>query len=109
MTSLRTNTEESKKRREEIGAFLKKRRNDLNLTQKYMGQQLALDYYTYISQMEAGKTRVPSEMIEGLAKVLKLDCSAFSKLLLAYYDPAFYKAIYREGIPKLVYEELVND
>jgi len=108
MSTIRTKTKEDDANRKAIGSFLRQRRIELNLSQKYMSDMMQLNYYTFISQLEKGSTRVPSKMIDDIARVLKLKRKEFAKLLLAYYDPQFYQAIFESGPPELVYEELIK-
>ncbi len=48
---------------------------------------LGLKYYTFISQVENGFGRVPTESMEAWARALGADPSAFARRLLSYYEP----------------------
>ena len=53
-----------------------------------------MKYYTFISQVENGFSRVPTEAMEVWAIQLGLDPSEFTKHLLAYYEPELYRLLF---------------
>jgi transcriptional regulator with XRE-family HTH domain len=85
---------ETKKLRRAAGAWLKKLRADAALSQIDLAQKLGLKYYTFISQVENGFGRVPTESMEAWARALGVDPSAFAKRLLSYYDPELYRLLF---------------
>lgn len=50
---------EAQKLRQEAGRWLKQMRESQNLSQRELARRLELDYYTFISQIESGRGRVP--------------------------------------------------
>src|SRR6187549_621968 len=73
----------SKELRKKAGTWLKAKRQEAGLSQMDLAQKLGFKYYTFISQVENGFGRVPSESMEasGLAP------ADFARRLLSYYDP----------------------
>ena len=82
--------------RKEVGKKLKELRQDVELTQRDLADKVGMAYYTMISQIENGKTRVPPEAMEKYAEALKVPKPEFGKLLLRHYDPKTYWMIFEE-------------
>jgi len=80
--------------RKKGGLFLKKAREQAGLTQRQLAERLGIAYYTFISQIESGKGRVPPDLYERWAEALGLQTSEFVKKLLAFYDPITFKPLF---------------
>jgi transcriptional regulator with XRE-family HTH domain len=80
--------------RKEAGDWLKQRRADAGLSQVALAGRLGLKYYTFISQVENGFSRVPTEAMEAWATELGLEPAAFAKHLLLYYEPELYRLLF---------------
>jgi|TARA_B110000858_G_C17724385_1_gene436900 transcriptional regulator with XRE-family HTH domain len=78
----------------EGGKFLKSLRNNSGLTQKELADKLQLNYYTMISQIEAGSARVPPNLFVAYGKALGVDPILFTKKLMQYYDRYTYTALF---------------
>lgn len=79
--------------RAEAGDYIKRLRIDKQLTQKQVSNELGLDYYTFISQLECGQGRLPPKMWVSMAKILGQDPKEFSLTMLSFYDPYAHQAI----------------
>jgi len=97
---------ESLKLRKSGGLFLKRLREDSGLTQRELAEKLKINYYTMISQMESGATRVPPNQYAAYAKALGHEPALFVKKLLEYYDPHTYRALY--GATKVSLAEFIK-
>lgn len=84
----------AKQLRRQAGAWLKELRAKAGLSQMELAQQLGLKYYTFISQVENGFGRVPTESMESWAVALGVEPSAFAKHLLSYYEPELYRLLF---------------
>ena len=86
----------ARKKRIEAGACIQKLRlaHDPKITQRALADKLKLSYYTFISQVETGTARVPSENLVGWAKALGVAPQEFAKKLLSFYDPHTFRAIF---------------
>lgn len=93
-TQYKTNGEHAKLLRKRAGAYIKGLRNDADLTQQALASRLGLDYYTFVSQVENGMTRVPPEAMPMWANALKVDLREFAKTLLSFYDPHMHAALF---------------
>src|SRR5262245_27756981 len=80
----------AKELRRRAGSWLKELRTRAGLSQIQLADRLGLKYYTFVSQVENGFGRVPTESMEAWAKALGVDPSAFARRLLSFYDPELY-------------------
>ena len=80
--------------RKQAGDWLKQRRADAELSQADLAARLGLKYYTFISQVENGFSRVPTELIGAWARELGLEQRAFAKHLIMYYEPELYRLLF---------------
>jgi transcriptional regulator with XRE-family HTH domain len=85
---------EAKELRKQAGAWLKQLRGKAGLSQIELAERLGLKYYTFISQVENGFGRVPTESMEAWATALDIDPAAFARELLSYYDPELYRVLF---------------
>ena len=85
---------DTKKMRREAGAWLKELRSQAGLSQIELAAMLGLKYYTFISQVENGFGRVPTESMEAWGLALGQEPSAFARKLLSYYDPEMYRLLF---------------
>jgi transcriptional regulator with XRE-family HTH domain len=74
--------------RKRAGAWLQEQRKAAGLSQIELAQQLGLKYYTFISQVENGFGRVPSDSMEAWAPPV------FARELLVYYEPELHKLLF---------------
>ena len=56
--------------------------------------RLGLKYYTFISQVENGFSRVPTEIMGAWARELGLEPAAFARHLLMYYEPEMHRLLF---------------
>lgn len=80
--------------RKQAGDWLKARRAEAGLSQVDLAARLGLKYYTFISQVENGFSRVPTESMEAWAVALKLEPSSFARHLLVYYEPELHRLLF---------------
>src|SRR5438046_9897773 len=85
---------DAKQMRKLAGDWLKLRRADAELSQVDLAARLGLKYYTFISQVENGFSRVPTETMAAWASALGLEPAAFAKHLLLYYEPYLYRLLF---------------
>jgi transcriptional regulator with XRE-family HTH domain len=85
---------ETKKLRREAGTWLKELRAKAGLSQIELAEKLGLKYYTFISQVENGFGRVPTDSMEAWALALGTDPSAFARQLLSFYDPELHRLLF---------------
>jgi transcriptional regulator with XRE-family HTH domain len=84
----------AKMRRQQAGAWLKQLRARAGLSQIELAERLGLKYYTFISQVENGFGRVPTESMEAWARALGAKPPTFARQLLSYYDPELHRVLF---------------
>jgi transcriptional regulator with XRE-family HTH domain len=85
---------QAKMRRKQAGAWLKELRGRAGLSQIELAQQLGLKYYTFVSQVENGFGRVPTESMEVWGRALGVEPPAFARKLLSYYEPELHRLLF---------------
>jgi transcriptional regulator with XRE-family HTH domain len=89
-------TPNAKQLRKDAGTWLKELRQRAGLSQIELAARLELKYYTFISQVETGYGRVPTETMEAWANALGVKPAEFARRLLSFYDPDLYKLLFGE-------------
>ena len=72
---------QAKQLRKQAGTWLKELRARAGLSQIELAEILGFKYYTFISQVENGFGRVPTESLEAWARALGVEPSAFAREL----------------------------
>lgn len=80
--------------RQEGGRWLRARREELGLTQRDLALAIGADYYSFISQIESGRGRVPINQMEAWASALRMSRREFAKGIMRYYDPLTYSMLF---------------
>jgi len=94
-------TGEDKQLRIRGGKFVQLLRNHKGITQRELAVKLDLNYYTMISQIEAGTARIPPNLYTAYAKALEVDPVMFTQKLMEFYDPHTYVALFGKEIISL--------
>ena len=90
----KTTPEESKEQRAALGIWLKELREQQGLSQRDLAATLSLDYYTFISQLENGRGKIPAHRYAEWAIALGQEPKSFVKTLLKYYEPLTYQILF---------------
>ena len=85
---------EAKQQRKLAGDWLKQLRAAAGLSQIELAQRLGLKYYTFVSQVENGFGRVPTESMQAWAQAVGVKPQAFARRLLSYYDPELHRLLF---------------
>jgi len=80
--------------RKQAGRWLKSLRERAGLSQRQLAERVGLDYYSFVSQLEAGRGRVPPERYQVWAHALEVEPKAFVKGIMRYYDPVTYAILF---------------
>lgn len=86
----------AKQLRKEAGLWLRTKREEAGLTQKDLAKAVGFEYYTFISQIESGRGRVPPESYRPWAAAISMEPQLFVKSLMAYYDPLTYEVLFSD-------------
>jgi len=83
--------------RRQAGKWLRLRREKLGLSQRELAKRVKIDYYTFISQIEAGRGRVPADSLQDWSEALEMNSREFATNLMKFYDPHTYKLIFQNN------------
>ena len=86
-----------KHERRRAGTWLKGLRAAAGLTQLELANRLGFKYYAFVSQVEIGFARLPTEKIEAWAKEVGVDPAWFAWRLLSYYEPELHRVLYNRA------------
>jgi len=82
--------------RKEGGAWLRQRREAAGLSQRELAERVDVGYYTFVSQIEAGRGRIPAERYSVWADALAIKPRDFVRSIMAYYEPTTYQILFGE-------------
>lgn len=88
--------EEAREHRATFGQWLKALREAEGLSQRDLADRLSLDYYTFISQLENGRGKIPAHRYAEWARALGQEPKSFVKTLLKYYEPLTYQILFED-------------
>ena len=88
--------EEARENRISLGLWLRTLREERGLSQRALADILSLDYYTFISQLETGRGKIPEQRYAEWAEALGQDPKSFVKVLMSYYHPTTYSLLFDE-------------
>lgn len=80
--------------RKEAGKWLRDLREQRSLSQRQLAQLVGVEYYTFISQLETGRGRIPPDKYRAWAAALDVPARDFVKRLFRYYDPLTYEILF---------------
>ena len=83
---LRTDPEVQELRRS-AGIWLKELREKRGLSQRQLAKLVGAEYYTFISQLETGRGRIPPDRYRDWATALEVEPAEFVRTLMKSYDP----------------------
>ena len=82
--------------RREGGRWLKEQREKAGLSQRQLAFKVGADYYTFISQLETGRGRIPPDRYRDWAEALGVPPAIFVRSLLRFYDPITFDILFSE-------------
>jgi transcriptional regulator with XRE-family HTH domain len=83
--------------RREGGRWLKECRERAGLSQRQLANLVGADYYTFVSQLETGRGRIPPDRYRAWAKALGMPPRTFVREVMRYYDPVTYELLFSQG------------
>lgn len=82
--------------RKEAGRWLRELREKKGLSQRQVAEGTETEYYTFISQLETGRGRIPPDRYLRWAATLGVDPKVFVKTLMKFYDPVTYAILFED-------------
>jgi transcriptional regulator with XRE-family HTH domain len=80
--------------RRDAGQWLKHLREVRGLSQRDLADKVGVEYYTFISQVESGRGRIPPDRYRLWADALGVPARDFVRKLMRYYDPVTYRILF---------------
>jgi transcriptional regulator with XRE-family HTH domain len=80
--------------RGKAGRWLRELREKRGLSQRELAQLVGAEYYTFISQLEHGRGRIPPDRYLVWAKALGVEPREFVLQLMSHYDPLTYDIMF---------------
>ncbi|MFE1599240.1 helix-turn-helix domain-containing protein [Methylobacterium sp. ID0610] len=90
----RLDSEEVQELRREGGRYLKELREARGLSQRQLAALIGAEYYTFISQLETGRGRIPPDRYRVWAEALDVDVRLFVQTLMRFYDPMTHEILF---------------
>ncbi len=84
----------AKARRKRAGLWLRERRAAAGISQLELAVRLGFKYYTFVSQVENGFGRVPTDSMEAWARAVQVDPAQFARSLLGFYEPELHRLLF---------------
>jgi transcriptional regulator with XRE-family HTH domain len=84
--------------RKGAGVWLRDRREEIGLSQADLAKLVGADYYSFISQIENGRGKIPSDRFLVWANSLRVPPKSFVEQMLKYYDPQVYSILFADGV-----------
>jgi transcriptional regulator with XRE-family HTH domain len=82
--------------RREGGRWLKCLRDAAGLSQRELASAVGADYYTFVSQLETGRGRIPPDRYLDWAKALGVPEKQFVRDILRFYDPVTHRILFED-------------
>lgn len=79
------------------GHWLRSKREERGLSQRELAERVGALYYTFISQIESGKGRIPPERYESWAEALGVDVREFCIKMLSFYEPTTHRILFERA------------
>lgn len=93
----RRSTKQTQELRSQAGSWLRELREKRGLSQRDLAERVGAEYYTFISQLENGRGRIPPDRYLVWAEALGVQPREFVRTLMSYYDPVTYDIIFGEA------------
>jgi transcriptional regulator with XRE-family HTH domain len=86
--------------RREGGRWLKGLRERGGMSQRQLAAKVRTEHYTFVSQLETGRGRIPPDRYLDWADALGVPAKAFVREILRYYDPITYDILFQRTSPE---------
>jgi transcriptional regulator with XRE-family HTH domain len=76
------------------GRWLRDLRERRGLSQRQLADLVGVEYYTFVSQLETGRGRIPPDRYRDWARALDVPAREFVHTLMQYYDPVTFEILF---------------
>jgi len=90
-------SEEVQDLRCEGGRYLRELREARGLSQRQLAALIGVEYYTFVSQIETGRGRIPPDSYRIWAEALGVEVKDLVRNLMRYYDPVTHDILFTDS------------
>jgi transcriptional regulator with XRE-family HTH domain len=83
--------------RRDGGRWLKEQRERAGMSQRQLAEKVGAEYYTFISQLETGRGRIPPDRYLEWARALGMPASVFVREIMRFYDPITHGILFEDN------------
>lgn len=83
--------------RREGGRYVRELREAAGLSQRQLAAKVGIEFYTFVSQIENGRGRIPPDSYRTWAETLEIEPCAFVRALMRFYDPVTYTILFNDA------------
>lgn len=76
------------------GRWLRDLREARGLSQRQLASLIGAEYYTFVSQLETGRGRIPPDRYRVWAEAFGVDPAPFVQTLMSFYDPVTHDILF---------------
>jgi transcriptional regulator with XRE-family HTH domain len=87
---------ETQELRREAGRLLKHLREKAGLSQRSFSAEIGSPLYTFVSQVETGRGRVPPDQIRVWANAYGIEARTFLLMIMRFYDPETFAVLFEQ-------------
>jgi transcriptional regulator with XRE-family HTH domain len=91
---------ETQELRKEAGKLLKHLREKAGYSQRAFSAEIGSPVYTFVSQIETGRARVPPDQIRVWADAYGIEARDFLMMIMRFYDPETFAVLFEQE-PKI--------
>jgi hypothetical protein len=85
---------ETQELRRAAGRWLRALREARGISQRELAERVGTEYYSFISQLETGRGRIPPDRYRVWAEALGIPPAVFVRDLMGYYDPVTHAILF---------------
>ncbi|WP_336491703.1 helix-turn-helix domain-containing protein [Methylobacterium nigriterrae] len=85
---------ETQELRREAGKLLKHLREKAGHSQRSFSAEIGSPIYTFVSQVETGRGRVPPDQVRVWANAYGIEARTFLQMIMRFYDPESFAVLY---------------
>jgi ribosome-binding protein aMBF1 (putative translation factor) len=89
---------ETQELRRSAGRWLRMLREERRLSQRELAARVGAEYYSFISQLETGRGRIPPDRYRIWAEALGVPAPEFVRCLMRYYDPVTHSIVFGDNV-----------
>ncbi|TXM67541.1 helix-turn-helix transcriptional regulator [Methylobacterium sp. WL12] len=87
-------SEEVQELRREGGRYVRELREAAGLSQRQLAALIGVEFYTFVSQIETGRGRIPPDSYRTWAEALGVEPRTFVQTLMRFYDPVTHGILF---------------